>query len=77
MPQIKKILIDLSKLSYLKDAGAAYRYTQAYKLQITIVQQLGRVVTDLDLADCYINEAMEAVIPYLNDKQPLPLQVRQ
>ncbi|KAF2903943.1 hypothetical protein ILUMI_02227 [Ignelater luminosus] len=74
LPQIKKILIDLSKLSYLKDAGAAYRYTQAYKLQITIVQQLGRVITDLDLADCYINEAMEAVILYLDDKQPLPLQ---
>lgn len=61
--------------SLLKDKGAAYRHTQSFKLQLVILKQLSRIISDIDMADSHINTTFEAVLPYLSNKQPLPLQV--
>lgn len=68
---------DLSKESYLKDKGSSYRYTQAYKLQLNVLQQLAPLIIHLDLADNQIELAMDTIQLYLNNKQPVPLQVNQ
>ncbi|XP_031333616.1 TELO2-interacting protein 1 homolog isoform X2 [Photinus pyralis] len=74
LPDILKILKGLSEHSYLKDHGAAYRYTQAYKLQLTMLQHLGRLVIDIDMVDTHITTVMQTVVCYLSVKQPIPLQ---
>lgn len=67
---------NLLKESYLKDKGSSYRYTQAYKLQLTVLQQLAPLIINLDIADNQIELTMNMVYLYLSNKQPLPLQVR-
>lgn len=69
------MLTNLSKESYLKDKGAAYRYTQAFKLQVELLENLATFSIHLDMNDKEIELIMEAVFLYLSDKQPLPLQV--
>lgn len=65
----------LAKESLLKDRGSSYRYTQAFKLQLEILQKLAYVISDLDMAIEHIDHAMEAAFLYLDVKQPVPLQV--
>ncbi|KAK4882166.1 hypothetical protein RN001_005485 [Aquatica leii] len=74
LPSLITILKDLADHSYLKDHGATYRCTQAYKLQLNMLQQLSRVVVNLDMTDSDIDAVMNVVIFYLSDKQPIPLQ---
>lgn len=76
LPKVLNVLKDLSKESYLKDRGASYRYTQAYKLQLNVLQQIARVIIDLEVADNHIETTMDVTYLYLNKKQPLPLQVK-
>lgn len=65
----------LLKQSYLKDKGSAYRYSQAYKLQIRILDNLAMVVVNLDIDDTNMNKVFNCICLYLSDKQPVPLQV--
>lgn len=76
LPNVLKVLRDLSKDSYLKDKGSSYRYTQAYKLQLNVLQQIARVIIDLEVADNHIESTMDVTFLYLSKKQPLPLQVK-
>lgn len=69
-------LKNLSKESYLKDRGSAYRYTQSYKLQLNLLQNLATLITDLEMNNEDVETAMESSVPYLSNKQPIPLQVR-
>ncbi|XP_025829077.1 TELO2-interacting protein 1 homolog [Agrilus planipennis] len=73
-PNILTLLDKLSKESYLKDKGSPYRYTQAYKLQLTLLENLARIVVDLEMIDKDTEKIIFSVLPYLSDKQPLPLQ---
>lgn len=66
---------NLAKESYLKDVGSSYRCTQAYKLQLAILEGLGLVAVHLEIADDQLVSIMDAVCVYLSRKQPLPLQV--
>lgn len=75
LPVLTGIMGKLSKESYLKDKGSSYRYTQSYKLQLTVLQNLANVLTYLDMSDTYIESTIDCVFPYLDSKQPLPLQV--
>ncbi|GJQ69256.1 hypothetical protein Trydic_g6398 [Trypoxylus dichotomus] len=74
LPSILNNLKKLSNESYLKDKGSAYRYTQAYKLQITILQHFPRLIIYLEMAQEHIRSSIEVVAIYLSDKQPLPLR---
>ncbi|XP_022899827.2 TELO2-interacting protein 1 homolog [Onthophagus taurus] len=64
----------LSKQSYLKDRGSEYRTTQAYKLQIVILENLSQLICDIEIAteDCL--KLFETVKLYLSNKQPVLLQ---
>jgi hypothetical protein len=66
----------LSRESYLKDNGSAYRYSQNYKLQLSVLEDLWRVMTDLDMLQKDFENATETVFKYVSDKQPIPLQVK-
>ncbi|CAH0559229.1 unnamed protein product [Brassicogethes aeneus] len=74
LPSLMEILNKLSIESHLKDKGSAYRYTQAYKLQLNIIHGLGSLLIDLDATDIHFNVAITTIIIYLSDKQPVPLQ---
>lgn len=75
LPDIVTLLSKLSKESYLKDKGSAYRYTQSYKLQLMVISNLAAVVSDLEMGDGHVIQCVEAVAPYLSNRQPVPLQV--
>ncbi|XP_063909733.1 TELO2-interacting protein 1 homolog isoform X2 [Zophobas morio] len=74
LPNVLTILDKLAKESYLKDKGSAYRYSQNYKLQCTILENLAPIVTDLDMLQQDFDKTMETVFKYVSDKQPIPLQ---
>lgn len=74
LPNILELMETLLKQSYLKDKGSAYRYSQAYKLQIRILDNLAMVVVNLDIDDTNMNKVFNCICLYLSDKQPVPLQ---
>lgn len=73
LPSINQLLIEQSKESYLKDRGSAYRYTQAYKMQMSILTGSARLAYDLEL-DEKIDIILPGIEEYLCSKQPVPLQ---
>ncbi|XP_044259185.1 TELO2-interacting protein 1 homolog [Tribolium madens] len=74
LPNILAILDKLSTESYLKDKGSAYRYSQNYKLQVTILENLAQIVTCLDMSQQDIEKAFDVVVKYVSEKQLIPLQ---
>jgi hypothetical protein len=76
LPNLLRIMEKLSRESYLKDNGSAYRYSQNYKLQLSVLEDLWRVMTDLDMLQKDFENATETVFKYVSDKQPIPLQVK-
>ncbi|CAG9825114.1 unnamed protein product [Phaedon cochleariae] len=75
LPNILIVLNRLSKESYLKDKGSAYRYSQNYKLQLQLLENLAQILIHLDVNEPNLNKVMESIHAYLSDKQPLPLQM--
>ncbi|XP_060524749.1 TELO2-interacting protein 1 homolog isoform X2 [Cylas formicarius] len=75
LPNLLQLLEKLSRESYLKDKGAAFRYTQKYKLQIKVLDKLGYILAYLDVQNEVMEKCMECAFLYLSDKQPQPLQV--
>nr|XP_023014503.1 TELO2-interacting protein 1 homolog [Leptinotarsa decemlineata]XP_023014504.1 TELO2-interacting protein 1 homolog [Leptinotarsa decemlineata]XP_023014505.1 TELO2-interacting protein 1 homolog [Leptinotarsa decemlineata]XP_023014506.1 TELO2-interacting protein 1 homolog [Leptinotarsa decemlineata] len=75
IPSILEVLTKLSGESYLKDRGSAYRYSQAFKLQQVLIDNLGKVLINLDTDATTVNKVFECMFKYLSDKQPVPLQV--
>ncbi|KAG5887572.1 hypothetical protein JTB14_009980 [Gonioctena quinquepunctata] len=75
LPNIIEILNKLSADSYLKDRGSAYRYSQAFKLQLILLENLGKVLINLDTDELMMNKMFDCIIKYLSDRQPAPLQV--
>lgn len=74
LPNIVEILKNLSKESFLKDKGSAYRYSQNYKLQIILLENLIFLICNVDFQDKDIEKIMNVVFLYLNKNQPKPLQ---
>lgn len=68
-------MLKLANESYLKDKGSAYRYSQSFKLQLTVLTHMAIIVADLDIQNENINKILKMVYRYLSDKQPVPLQV--
>lgn len=75
LPTLLQLLSNLSKESYLKDKGACYRYTQAFKLQENLTKNLSKVLIYLDSIEDDFQKASAVVVLYLSSKQPAPLQV--
>ncbi|XP_059058577.1 TELO2-interacting protein 1 homolog [Achroia grisella] len=76
---LPKIYLNLHKSSfesYLKDAGSAYRNSQAFVLQEASLAALPHLAVNLRLEDEQLTEAMNCVNVYLSNKQPKPLQTR-
>nr|CAI5820378.1 unnamed protein product [Callosobruchus analis] len=74
LPYIVQLMKKQSTESYMKDRGSAYRYSQAYKLQLCVLQGIGRVTVDLDITEDKIGEVLDMLVLYLSNKQPVPLQ---
>ncbi|XP_044737858.1 TELO2-interacting protein 1 homolog [Chrysoperla carnea] len=78
LPQLRiliKYLKDLAPDSLLKDSKSAYRYTQQYKLQLTLLKYIPEIVKNLKITDVVLlNEIFSSGIPYLSNRQPKPLQ---
>ncbi|XP_075976234.1 telo2 interacting protein 1 isoform X2 [Anticarsia gemmatalis] len=74
LPHIYKLLQDSSSASYLQDVGSVYRAGPRYSLQVSALAALAQLVTRLALAGAPLHRAMAAVLPYLSNKQPKPLQ---
>ncbi|KAH1028166.1 TELO2-interacting protein 1 homolog [Dendroctonus ponderosae] len=74
LPKLKIILGMASHCSYLKDKGAAYRYSQDYKLQREILRSIGPILYNVDADGADISGTMHCIRVYLSDKQPQELQ---
>lgn len=74
LPDILIVLEKLSRDSYLKDKGSIYRYSQSYKLQVTILERFGKILIYLDVSEENMIKALNCVRIYLSDRQPAPLQ---
>ncbi|XP_017773157.1 PREDICTED: TELO2-interacting protein 1 homolog [Nicrophorus vespilloides] len=74
LPILGKVLKKQSKESYLKDAGSAYRYTQAFKMQEALLSQLAILINDLDMGETSIELILIGVEPYISKRQPKSLQ---
>lgn len=72
---MKVILEKASHCSYLKDKGAAYRYSQDYKLQREILTSIGPVLYNVDADSADISSTIHSIRVYLSDRQPQELQV--
>ncbi|XP_037540304.1 TELO2-interacting protein 1 homolog [Nematolebias whitei] len=55
-------------------AGPVYSHTQAYKLQLAVLQGLGSLCQRLDLGEADLDAVCEACLPYLSCRQPFRLQ---
>lgn len=75
LPNVLLVLKNLTQESYLKDKGSAYRYSQMFKLQLTLLGNLASVLAELDVTDDDFNKSFDVVSYYLSNKQPIPLQV--
>lgn len=74
-PVINEFLSSAAKDSRLKDKKSVYRVSQRYKLQLTLLRQLGFLTVHLNFQENEIQDVLVAATPYLSSKQPLPLQV--
>ncbi|XP_026333475.1 TELO2-interacting protein 1 homolog [Hyposmocoma kahamanoa] len=74
LPHIYKYLNKSSSESLLKDAGSAYRNSQAYSLQVAALTALPSLAIDLMLSEDSLEDAMKSIDVYLSKKQPKPLQ---
>lgn len=77
LPNIIDVLRTFSTESYLKDKGSAYRYSQGYKLQLVMLNNLGMLMAYLCVQEDWLTKFSEAAFNYLSDKQPVTLQVRK
>ncbi|XP_045768001.1 TELO2-interacting protein 1 homolog isoform X2 [Maniola jurtina] len=75
LQQMYKFLKRSAQESHLKDTGSAYRLSHTYNLQLAVLTALPGLVTDLNLDEDKLTEAMTCVQVYLSNKQPKPLQM--
>ncbi|XP_063540947.1 TELO2-interacting protein 1 homolog [Cydia strobilella] len=75
LPHIYVFLHKSARESHLKDAGAAYRSSAAFRLQASALNALRTLASDLVLEAERLEDAMACVDDYLSSKQPRPLQV--
>ncbi|KOB77641.1 putative tel2-interacting protein 1, partial [Operophtera brumata] len=62
LPEIYKFLHKSAKDSYLKDTGSYYRSSQAYSLQVSALEALPSLASDLGLEDESLAEAMSCTL---------------
>ncbi|CAB3222352.1 unnamed protein product [Arctia plantaginis] len=75
LPSMCAFLSATARESYRKDVGSWYRASAAYSAQVAALAALARLALRLRLAERALSAAMDAVQPYLSDKQPKPLQL--
>ncbi|ENN79804.1 hypothetical protein YQE_03755, partial [Dendroctonus ponderosae] len=74
MARLSKDFIRRTVLTYLKDKGAAYRYSQDYKLQREILCSIVPILYNVDADGADISGTMHCIRVYLSNKQPQELQ---
>ncbi|XKL62854.1 hypothetical protein PGB90_002687 [Kerria lacca] len=74
LPVINNFLLTSAVDSKLKDKNSVYRMSQKYKLQFTILSELGYLALYICLQEKDINSLLVSITPYLSSQQPLPLQ---
>ena len=57
-----------------ENATPMYHHTQAFKLQLVIVNTVGGLCRDLDISDVHLDNVICSVTPYLSQRQPPQLQ---
>lgn len=77
MPQLCKFLRDAFGESHLKDSGSAYRFSQKYKAQLSLLSGLGSLAIHLQLRGQDFYNLLTVSLLYLSSYQPRPLQVRE
>lgn len=55
-------------------AGPVYTHSQAYKLQLIIIEGLGQLSVQLGFAAADLSQITETCLPYLSVRQPSQLQ---
>lgn len=75
LPSIIESLQRFSTERYRRDIGSAFRYSQGYKLQLEIINHLGRLMAYLNVEKECLTLVSETAFKYLSEKQPVPLQV--
>ncbi|XP_071442976.1 TELO2-interacting protein 1 homolog [Hetaerina americana] len=74
LPELSKFLMKQSKMSCKKDSASVYRFSQAYKLQYSLLSGLGDLAINLEFQEQDLCEMLAATTPYLSSLQPQPLQ---
>ncbi|KAK1157739.1 hypothetical protein AOXY_G23886 [Acipenser oxyrinchus oxyrinchus] len=72
LPRLTGSLIKQAPVS--ARAGPVYTHTLAYKMQLAVLQGLGALCCQLDLADAEFNVVSDACLHYLSCRQPPKLQ---
>ncbi|XP_049775320.1 TELO2-interacting protein 1 homolog isoform X1 [Schistocerca cancellata] len=74
LPPLFEFLRRSAHNSTLQDSASAYRFTQAYKLQLCLLQGLGRLAAALSMSGRPLRDLVAVCAPYLSSQQPRPLQ---
>ncbi|XP_066261466.1 TELO2-interacting protein 1 homolog isoform X2 [Euwallacea similis] len=75
LKKLIEILEYSAQASYLQDKGAAYRYSQQYKLQLELLSSMGYLLYYLGVDKVVLKEVIGGIKMYLSDKHPLQLQI--
>lgn len=74
LPPLFEFLRRSAHDSSLQDSASAYRFTQAYKLQLSLLQGLGSLAAALSMSGRPLRDLVAVCAPYLSSQQPRPLQ---
>ncbi|XP_015794674.1 TELO2-interacting protein 1 homolog [Tetranychus urticae] len=74
IPRLISFLRSQYSKSFLKTDSSPYKYTLEYKLQCEVLRTIGLLCDYLKIESLSLWPVIEAVIPYLSNKQPRSLQ---
>ncbi|XP_069740729.1 TELO2-interacting protein 1 homolog [Narcine bancroftii] len=72
MPKVTRTLVKQASVSV--KAGPIYSHTLPYKLQLAVLQGLGKLCEKLELCETDLDMVASTCLPYLSSRQPLKLQ---
>ncbi|XP_072136965.1 TELO2-interacting protein 1 homolog isoform X1 [Mobula birostris] len=72
LPKVTKTLVSQALVSV--KAGPIYSHTLAYKLQLAVLQGLGKLCEKLELSEVDLDTVASSCLSYLSSRQPIKLQ---
>ncbi|CAL4072672.1 unnamed protein product, partial [Meganyctiphanes norvegica] len=74
LPHLWTFLINQANTSMGKgNPAAAYKMTQAYRAQLKLLRNVPKIYQSLNLDSLQVSKLMEAIVPYLDTRQPIEL----